>query len=120
AIEEASREALAQAGVLVASKELERARVLLVGALQVDPGNPSLLNRLALCLHDLGDPVLALRALRRACDVDRGSFKLWLQRALLEHACGKRMAATHTLQVAQTLATSAAAKAKLASATLLI
>ena len=120
AIETASREALVEAEALIASKDLERARVLLLGALRVDPGNPSLLNRLSLCLHGLGDPSLALKALRRACDVDRGSFKLWLQTALLEHACGKQRAATRTLQVAKNLATSAGAKAKLAAATQLI
>jgi glycosyltransferase involved in cell wall biosynthesis len=120
AIEASSREALTQAEILIASKNLERARVLLIGALQIDPGNPALLNRLSLCLHGLGDPALALKALRRACDVDRNSFRLWLQTALLEHACGKQRAAARTLQVAQNLATSAAAKAKLASATQLI
>jgi tetratricopeptide (TPR) repeat protein len=120
AIEDASREALTQAEALIASRELYRARVLLVSALQVDPGNPSLLNRLSLCLHGLGDPVSALKALRRACDVDRSSFKLWLQKALLEHACGKGTAATHSLQVAQSLARSSTAIAKLASATQLI
>jgi hypothetical protein len=53
--------------------------------------------------------------LRRACDVDRGSLDLWLQRAWLEHLCGERDAALKSLGCARSLATDAASEARVAS-----
>lgn len=57
-------------------------------ALQVDPGNPLLLNQLAWCLRQKGDLPGALRALRRACDSDPTSAALLGDRVVLEHRLG--------------------------------
>lgn len=57
-------------------------------ALQVDPGNPLLLNQLAWCLRRKGDPAGALRAIRRACDSDPQAISLLGDRVVLEHQLG--------------------------------
>lgn len=59
-------------------------------ALQVDPGNPLLLNRLASSLARAGDLQQALLALRRACDSDPTSVTLLGDRVILEHRVGQR------------------------------
>tara|TARA_R110002049_G_scaffold36185_5_gene115811 strand:+ start:2248 stop:3285 length:1038 start_codon:yes stop_codon:yes gene_type:complete len=59
-------------------------------ALQVDPGNPALLSRLALSYGQTGDAQQALLALRRACDSDPGSATLLGDRVILEHRMGQR------------------------------
>jgi hypothetical protein len=115
ALEDASREALQRAATLIAANDFAGARSVALTALQADPGNPLLLNRLALALVRLGDRAAALAALRRACDVDRGAFDLWLQRAWLEHVCGERDAAMKSLDCARSLATDEASTARVAS-----
>ena len=71
AIDAASAQALRVADERIAASAYEAGRDGLLAALRIDPGNPMLLNRLAACLRQVGDPRTALAAMRRACDVDR-------------------------------------------------
>jgi hypothetical protein len=116
AIDAASATALRLANERIAAGAHDAGRELLLTALGVDPGNPLLLNRLALCLRHLGDPRTALAAMRRACDVDRRTSELWLQLALLCHECGERIEAAQALEHARTLPMDAAVEARLAAA----
>jgi hypothetical protein len=70
--------------------------------LAADPGNPHLLNRLALCRRHAGDWRGVLLALRRACDSDRNAFPMYCDLAQLEHRLGfpeKAKAALERLRV---------------------
>lgn len=115
ALDAASGDLLRQSDALIGRNDIAAARAVLVQALAIDPGNPMLLNRLALCLHRLADTGNALAALRRACDVDRGSLDLYLQLAMLEQSCGERDAARETLEHARALATDADARSRVAA-----
>ena len=120
ALDAASAKALRLADERIAAGAHEHGREVLLTALRVDPGNPMLLNRLALCLRRLGDLRSALAAMRRACDVDRKTPDLWLQRVLLSHECGERAEAARSLAYARTLAMDAGLEARLAAAAVAI
>jgi hypothetical protein len=66
-----------------------RAARHLAHGLQVDPGNPLLLNHFAYCMRQLGDWPAVHAALQRACDVDRGVFTLRCDLVYAEYKLGR-------------------------------
>jgi hypothetical protein len=108
---------LALADTALAAQDMVTAKSHLETGLKVDPGNPMLLNRLALCYRKLGDWQAVLRTLRRAGDSDRESFSLHCDLAQLEHRMGFAMEAKNVLAHLQTLALSEQQRAKLAAIT---
>lgn len=86
----------------IRSQDFVTAQRHLDAGLAVDPGNPHLLNRLALCRRHAGDWRGVLLALRRACDSDRNAFPMYCDLAQLEHRFGfpdKAQAALERLRV---------------------
>jgi glycosyltransferase involved in cell wall biosynthesis len=83
-----AQDALSRADAALAKSDLDSARKALNDGLVVDPGNPLLLNRLAVCDIQSGDVAGTVRALRRACDSDRNAFRMHLQLAMLEKRLG--------------------------------
>ncbi len=76
------------ANAAIRSQDFVTAQQHLDAGLAVDPGNPHLLNRLALCRRQAGDWRGVLLALRRACDSDRDAFPMYCDLAQLEHRFG--------------------------------
>jgi hypothetical protein len=76
---------LRNANEAIENRDWRAAELAVREGLAVDPGNPLLLNCLALCRKQAGDSIGVLTALRRACDSDRGAFSLHCQLATLEH-----------------------------------
>lgn len=77
-----------RAAAAMADGKDDDAIVLLRAALQTDPGNPLLLNRLAVCLRRRDELPGALMALRRACDSDPQAYPILSDRVVLEHDLG--------------------------------
>lgn len=74
--------------------------------LAADPGNPTLLNRLAYCRRLAGDWPGVLAALRRACDSDPLAFRMKCDLTVLEHRHGEPARARELLDSLATLAES--------------
>jgi hypothetical protein len=81
-------EELDLADAAIRSQDFAAAQRHLEAGLAADPGNPHLLNRLALCRRQAGDWRGVLLALRRACDSDRNAFPMYCDLAQLEHRLG--------------------------------
>lgn len=99
-------QALDQATAAIGSQDFVAAQQHLDAGLAVDPGNPHLLNRLALCRRHAGDWRGVLLVLRRACDSDRNAFLMYCDLAQLEHRFGFPEKAKSALERLRALAAS--------------
>lgn len=103
------------ANAAIRSQDFVTAQQHLDAGLAVDPGNPYLLNRLALCRRQAGDWRGVLLALRRACDSDRNAFPMYCDLAQLEHRLGFPEQAKAALDRLRMLATSDQERARVDS-----
>lgn len=83
-----ANEALRQGDEALARRDYAGASKAVLAGLNLDPGNPLLLNRLAACARQAGDLGAMTKALRRACDSDPHAFRMHLELAALEHRLG--------------------------------
>lgn len=110
-------EILTRCDALMGEKRFAEALSQCQLGLAVDPGHPSLLNRAAVCQRMLGKPAAALMALRRACDVDRHSFRLLSDLIVMEARFGSLETAHALLKQAGELVAGDDDKTKLAGIT---